>query len=388
MVRLDCLIFGYRKIRINPSDLSFVTSHLIRSSIPTRINNDGTITVREKDFANFQDIFEGRIEYSASELLGFYGWIKALKHKKAIAFAIMLSIVICAFFSGLVWDIRVIGNENIPSSKIVYHLSRCGFKIGDFWALSDRSSVEANMLLEMDELAWININRRGTVAYINVIEKKKDYVTDESSREGYANIVSAVDCIIEEITVVSGTAAVKVGDVVKKGDLLISGIVSSETGGVFCHAEGRVIGRISDSIIAEVDREHTVLYPKERKICSIAVKIFNFSINIFKLYGNMTKECDIIETEKAYSLFGKCKLPLSVMLEYLPVYETKAESYTDEEIVLVTSSRLNSMIASRLATSDLVGIKTYGKFTDTGYEMRSDIIFVAEVGETVEFSVD
>ncbi len=388
MVKIDCLIFGYRKIKIDPSDLSFVTSLLLRSSIPTGLNNDGTVTVRERDFARIQSIFEGRVNYTASETLGIYGKLKGIKYKKTVIFSFAFSLILALILSGLIWDIRVEGNDKIPSSKIVYQLSKCGFDIGDWWMLTDRSKVEAEMLMKMDKLSWININKRGTVAYVKVIERDEDDTNINENPNGYSNIVASTDCVIEEITLVSGYAVVKPGDTVKKGDLLISGIVPSESGVDFCRAQGKVIGRLSESINTSVDREHKILLQRPNKLYSLEIKIFNFSINIFKLYGNLTNECDIIETEKAFSLFGEYKLPFSITAQHIPVYETETESYTDDEIVLIASSRLNALIASRLVSCDLIGIRTYGGFTDSGYEMSSDIVFLAEVGKQVEFSVE
>ena len=44
---------------------------------------------------------------------------------------------------------------------------------------------------------------------------------------------------------------VKVGDVVKKGDLLISGVLPLELGGGFCTAQGEVKGRVADRVEVE-----------------------------------------------------------------------------------------------------------------------------------------
>ena len=49
MGKINYLIFGYRKLKFEPSDLSSVTSLLLKNAIPSVINNDGTVTVRERD---------------------------------------------------------------------------------------------------------------------------------------------------------------------------------------------------------------------------------------------------------------------------------------------------------------------------------------------------
>lgn len=388
MVRIDCLLFGYRKIRIDPEKLSTATALLLRLGIPSRFNPDGTITVRERDFAKIYRIFSGRFEFSFSETLGIYGRIKSVKHKKAVLCALVVSLFMSAFLSALVWDVRIEGNENIPSAKIVKELSECGFEIGDLWFLVDRSKVETIFLLKNDEISWINVNRRGSVAYVKIIEKKDEGDDAPMPSVEYSNIVASADCVIEEITVASGIALVKPGDTVKKGDLLISGVLPTELGGGFCCAKGDVIGRVSDKVSVNIQREFQMKQEKSNKLYSLGLNLFNFSINIFKLYGNLTEGCDIIEVKKSLSLSEKSKLPFSLTVNYLPTYETTPSQYTDEQLVAVASSRLNSLMAARLALCDLVRMRTYGEFTESGYEMSCDMVFLTEVGETMAFDVN
>ncbi len=384
MVRIDALIFGYRKVTISPEDLSLVTSIFIRAGIISVFNSDGTLTVRERDIVRARSFLSGKVEFSESETLGLYGEYKRIKHKSAILVSAIIGFVIVMFLSSVVWDIRVEGNESIPDAKIIMQLDECGFSLGDFWHFVDRSGVESNYLEKNDDISWININRRGTVAYVSVIESVQD---GESQKEpsGYANIVAERDCIIEEITVKSGTAAVKPGDVVKKGDLLISGL---ESGVGFCYAEGTVIGRTSDTVAVEVARDYEKKLRTGDKLYDLTINFFNFSINIFKLYGNSSKGCDIIENIKVFSLFGERRLPFSVSIKHLAEYDLIGESYTDEQMVSVASDRLNAAVLTRLAECDLLKIKTDGKYTDTGYLMSSHIVFLTEVGAAIEFAVE
>ena len=388
MVRIDCLIFGYRKLRIDPSDVSTATALLLRAGVPSHFNSDGTITIRERDYVKMRSIFKGRIEFSPTEPLGLYGNLKKIKYKRTVALAIAFSVLLTLFSSLLVWDIRVDGNENIPSAGIVFELSRCGFEIGDFWFSKNKSKVETTFLLNSPNVSWININKRGTVAYVKIIEKENDETDPYVDTTKYANIIADSDCVIEEITVTSGYAVVKAGDVVKKGDLLISGALPNDIGGGFCVASGIVVGRISDTISAEVSREYICKEEKNSKLCSLSLDLFNFSVNIFKLYGNFTNECDIIEHKKNFSLSVDAKLPFSILSTYLKQYVIQHKIYTDEELVSVASSRLSSLVTTRLATADLVKIRTYGFFTETGYIMSSDVIFLTDVGEILPFEVN
>ena len=385
MVRIDGAVFGYRRVLVQEKDVSFAASILLRAKISARVNPGGEIIVRERDTPKMRALFNGKIEYSVSEEQGALGIIKRIKYKIGLVSALIFSVILLILSANIVWDVRVDGNEKIPDAAIAYALSENGFSIGDFWWSIDRSEVEASVLSSFDALSWININRRGSVAYLTVKEKE-DGDSENEALTGYANVVAEFDCVIEEITVKSGQAAVKVGDSVKAGDLLISGIIVSESGTELCYAEGSVVGRVSDTLETFVKREHNRPISVEREVRSVDVKIFGFSLNIFKRYGKDTEECVIIEEISDFSLFGKCKLPIWVSVSCAVKEAYSVSNYTDEELVRVATSRLNSLTASKLGSSDLVRIRTFGEHTGDGYTMKNEIVFLKEVGKTLQFS--
>ena len=161
MVRIDCLIFGYRKILIPPEKLSLATSILLRASILSSIGSNGTLIVRERDVAKISELFNGRIDFECSEPLGLVGRCKRINNKITYAVATVISTVLIIFLSNLVWDVRIEGNLNIPDSDIILRLSECGLGIGDLWPTMDRSRIESKYL-ENDERI-INITVGDTV---------------------------------------------------------------------------------------------------------------------------------------------------------------------------------------------------------------------------------
>ena len=388
MVRIDCLIFGYRKITLSPSELSVATSRLLQCGIYSKFNSDGTITVRERDFLAVEKAFSGKVEYGISGVLGLLGVYRRTRCKTAIFLGSLLSLILCIISRNTVWDVRVDGNTRIPDSAIVHTLSECGMSVGDSWFSLDRSSVENRFLTSSSDISWININRRGSVAYVTVIEKEKDASDDTEARVGYSNVIAKCDGVIEEITVTRGVAMVKPGDVVKRGDLLISGIIPEEIGGGYCYAEGKIVGIVSESLESRVLRNYEKNVKIDDEVSALTLKIFNFSANLFKIYGNSDDVCDIIEDKDSFSLFGKCKLPVEIITMYRPSYEKVSSAYSDTELVEIASARLSAKLRLTLISSDLLKIKTYGEFTDDGYAMYSDIVYSTDIGEGAPFVVE
>lgn len=385
MVRIDFLIFGYRKITLSPEDLSEVTSNLLRAKIPSSITNDGKITVRERDIPRVIALGITR-EENISKPLGLLGAIKQIHHKRAVVSALVLSMLLVIVSSLLVWDIRIEGNESIPSVSIEEELTKYGIKKGMFVAKIDESRAEVEILEENSEISWININKRGGVIYVKLAESEATK-EEKVEKKGYSNVIATYDCVIEEITVKRGTAQVKKGDVVKKGDLLISGIVSSGESIDFCYAEGIVKGRVREQIVAESDRNYEKISEKSEKSAYLDIYFFNFRINIFKIYRKLQNKCDIIEEIKTFSFPNGKKLPLLLVFGKEKTYEKKTVELSDEELVRMTSELLSAKTAARLANSDLLKLKTEGEFTESGYKMTSSVVFLCSVGEDSVFYV-
>ena len=384
MGRLDALIFGYRILRIRESELPKFSSRLLRLGIPARLEG-GAFIIRERDIKQVEALLQS-IDHEISEPLGVFGKYKKMKCKMAVLLGTMVCFALALLSSNLVWDVRIEGNSEIPASKIVNTLSECGISVGDFWSSIDRSAVETELLRVSPDIAWVNINRRGSVAYVKIVENENKMQDNSEQSAGYSNIVAESDCVIEEITVSSGYPVVKVGDVVKKGDLLISGVLPAELGGGFCKADGVVIGRVSDSVTVSVNSEHIEKSVKKEEIISLNFKIFKFNANIFKKYGNSAEECDIIKEIKTFSFFGKCILPFEILSVYALEYEEEQKIYTPSELVSVAKARLDSATVSKLAGKDLIKIKTTGEFIDGGYRMVNDIVFLANVAQSLPFA--
>jgi len=385
-VKADRLILGYRLIKCEDGFAGKAVSLLLGGGIIADVSSEGVITVRERDLSCAVSLLSGRVRFTVGPPLGALGRLRRIECKAGIAIGALFSVIIAVLLSLLVWDVRVEGNVSIPDSEIIRMLEEEGFGVGTLWHRADRSDIENGVLKENGNISWINVNRRGTVAYVRVAESENGAEGGEAEKGGYANIVATRDCIIEEITVTRGTALVKRGDVVREGEILIEGLLPEESGGGFCYAEGTVTGRATESLGVNVERSFTEMTVKKERLFGFSLEIFNFPINILKKYGNSDEVYDIIKEIRTYALFGGARLPVSLTLEYERVYSGKEVQRTDTELTAIARQRMNALLAKSLAASDLIGIKSEGRFTDDGYSMTSRVVFLCEVGEVLEFN--
>ena len=386
MARIDYFVFGYRVLTVPEYYLSQVSSILLRAGITCVITPNGKILIKEK-YYRVASLKLKEYDVCSSEVRGVFGFFKNLNNKIAILLALFISSALVLFSYDLVWDVRVDGNVEMTDSAVLRVINENGFGVGELWSKTDRSAIEKSIMKNCDKISWININRRGTVAYVNILENNDSNHSSDKPQMSYANIVSSVDCVIEEITVISGRAAVKVGDTVKKGDPLIYGLLPEEAGGGLCKAEGNVVGRVSDEIRVFVDREYTELVEKKEVITSVDIKIFKFCANIFKNHRNFDNGCDIIKEIDVLKLLDKCVLPIELRIDYAIDGRFVKNNYSDDMLVRVACDRLAIETSIRLKECDLISIKTYGEYTENGYSASNKVVFTSEVGKSIPFEV-
>lgn len=380
MARLDEYIYGYERGTVAEKDVCKLLNSILKLGICSSVTPDGKFTLRHRDKERFTSYAASKIRFKLSEPLGLYGFAYRARQRYGLIIALVLMTFFFAFSSGIIWDVRISGNEHLTDYAIENLLRDSGLTVGSRWRKTDTSLVEAEILSKNSDVAWVSVNRRGTVAYVEVIESDNIGV-DGKDGPVYSNIVADRDGVITEITVESGIAVVKVGDVVKKGEILISGIVENEKGVYFCRAKGSVNGESVLNVTSEASRNITEKASNRLRLAKARLIIFNFSINIFKNYGNQENNCDIIEETRKFALFNKYRLPIKIEKVYICEYSETERIRSEDEMTEAAKRDLDGKIYSMLKDADLIKIRTVGEFTGDVYRLTSRVVYSTDIGK-------
>jgi len=170
-------------------------------------------------FKTIADENDFQLEILKRDGLPFYK--KIMKRRMGLLGGAVIFILALYLMSSFVWFVQVSGNDKVDRNKILMTAARYGIYAGaGKWNFS-RIEVEEAMLRDLSEIAYIQCDVRGVKVNIKVVEK----IRPDLNITGPCHIVAARDGVIEEVLVLDGQANVKAGDVVAKGDILISGIV-------------------------------------------------------------------------------------------------------------------------------------------------------------------
>lgn len=148
---------------------------------------------------------------------------QARKRKMLLAGAI-ISLVVIYMMSSFIWFVEVKGNKKIATERVIKTAEEAGLAMGTLKLGMDKDKIEKYIRNEIPEAAWVGVTITGTRALIEVAEKIILPVPDNSP----GNVVAKKDGLVRELLVLTGQAAVNEGDTVKKGDVIISGIITPQ----------------------------------------------------------------------------------------------------------------------------------------------------------------
>ena len=386
MAELDARLFGYRILYPEAGGEARLANALLRLGISAKGRRDGGFLIREADFSLFSRYAGGRVRYTASEPLGLPPRVSALRFHIPVLISVIASLVLFFSLSGLVWDVRVDGAEQIREAEITSALREVGLSVGKLWRGIDPEETEVALLQQLGDLSWVQINRVGTVAYVTVRERAPG-APKRGSPYACSNIVAEFDGVIEEITVERGRAEVTVGQVVRRGDILISGVVETEAGAYLAAAKGSVRARVSSNTRAAVSEVESEEIVEEVGLASLSVEILGVKINIFKNYGNEADNCVIIDDEAEYLAVSGKRLPISVTRAYRYAPTLVSHAYTKEQMPEIAMSRLWDTLRRELVGLDLIKVQTRGSYTEGGYTLEMDYVVSREIGREVEVAL-
>lgn len=186
-------------------------------------SEDGiSFRVRQSGFNALQSISaEGGFEMEATRRQGLPFFKQVLKRRMGFLVGALFFVAALYFLSSFIWLIEVSGNRVVDEKRILDNARRMGVYQGAAkWRFSTRD-VEDALLRDISEISYIRVNIRGVKARIEIVEK----ILPSQEITGPCHIVALRDGVVDDILVLNGQAEVKPGDVVVKGDLLISGLL-------------------------------------------------------------------------------------------------------------------------------------------------------------------
>lgn len=332
---------------------------------------------------DFQVLSRKGLGGSVQDLVKRWGFLAGL--------AICLGAV--TFLSQFLLVVDVVGNERVPTAIILSELERLGVKAGAYGPRIEEVHTANEALLALPQLSYMAINIYGTRA--EVIVREAVAMPELLDEETPANLVAAADGIITDLRTDAGRALFAEGDIVSRGEVLITGdmaLIGPENG---IRDLGKLVVRAAGSVRARTWRtlEEKIPLTVEEKVYTgveqkqYAVKILWKRFEFFKKSSISGQACDKINCIRVFTL-GGMEMPLSLEVTTLREYTLRESPLKEEDarqrLEQVLMQRLNALMDANegevLRTDLLTRIEGNTMIVTLLAECRE------EIGRTVEFS--
>lgn len=263
------------------------------------------------------------------EKRGFPFLLEKLRKRKMLGFGFIIFIGLIFFLTSFIWNIEILGNEKIKDEEIINFLEEMDVGKGRFKHKVDLDKLKSNILDNFQRLSFASVEFKGTKLLIEV--KEQDLPPKEIDKDTPCNIVAKKKGVIEKVIAKNGKGIVSEGEVVKKGQLLITGVIEDELleNNILVHSEGEALARTRYSHKKEEPIEKTV---KEETGNIYTVKEIKFGkkgIGLSKIDIPFKEYIEEVEEEPLTEKFGD-DFPVKVVTyKYIEVEKKKIKHNID-----------------------------------------------------------
>ncbi|MBR1742541.1 MAG: sporulation protein YqfD [Lachnospiraceae bacterium] len=213
-----------------------------------------------KDFYRLRKIVrKSKVFVVVKRRIGFPFFIQYLRKNISFFAGVFCMFGILILLSSRIWSIEVSGQSYHTQESIVKYLNKKGIYCG--MAKSELSCQGMRELLRKKyrDIGWISVEETGSCIHIRI---KEVQMVEKEEEQKKGHLVADADGTVVSIVTRKGTARVKAGKKVKKGDILISGVVNIKGDGEvlvgkdYVHAEGDVILKEEENYREELPKNY------------------------------------------------------------------------------------------------------------------------------------
>lgn len=207
---------------------------------------------------------------------------KKLKKSAISIVAMVLCFFSIPFYNLFVWNVKVEGVSAVQSLEIKRAIKTNLVKPATLKASINVSDVNSYVLSSFDDISICSSVIYGTTLVLNVQEKIG------IEEQEYKPVYAKFDGIVESVSITSGTANVKCGDIVRAGDVLILSHINRGDSLISCPA----LGEVKVRSFATFNKQ---FFNNEEKL----VRTGNsFYVNYFTMFKNFVKiKCKKVQFE-------------------------------------------------------------------------------------------
>ncbi len=320
-------------------------------------------------------------EVTPAHKSGLIFTVKKYNRRYGLMAGFILALALVIFLSNIVLVVEVYGNESLSDESVKSLLSDYGIKIGSFIPGIDFRQTEKDVMIADDNLAWVGIRHTGSRVMVEVSERV-DYPEMNYSALP-CNIIAEKDAQIVGVeNLYQGQLIPMLYDGVKKGDILVSGVIETTYGKTYMvHSMGDIIGRYTQKEVfsqSYLDERVDYLSPVKRK----SIYLFGLRIPLYINKG-ISSEYEYDEKLNYLEVFNM-SLPVGIVdSEYRP-YRFVETEYTKRSVKEILDRKISIYEKNFLDGEDILIIDREVQFSENKEGMKAVVKYTLEGNIGVE----
>lgn len=231
--------------------------------------NGFTANVYGKDFSRIRHVArKSGVSLKIISKSGLHFSLHKHRKRKGLLIGAIFALFFMLLMNLFVWEIEITGSENISREKVMSVIKKVGLEYGTFSPAFDRIDASRNAINIFDgDILWMAINIKGSKATVEIREMKK--AVSDNSNTNPSNLMADFDGILIQTETHSGVQNAYSGELVSKGEILISGIYENEDGStMYQHSEGCFSALHQKTLEKNYNDELEFKAFSEEKICN------------------------------------------------------------------------------------------------------------------------
>ena len=273
-----------------------------------------------------------------------------VRKRYALLAGLLLALIATWVLSLFIWEIEIVGNQEVPAVEILRVLETQGVGIGAFGPNIEPEALRNRILLEMEDISWITINVHGSHA--TVIVRERQWPPEMHEETAKTVVYATQSGIVEQMFVWAGTVLVEIGDTVEIGQDLVTGRMESILGELwFVRADAQIYARTW----YEMSMSMPLFYLEKEYTGESSAKSTMFwgnqRINLFFDSGISYANYDKIVSRRNFSFPGGIILPIAIERRVYEEYRLVRRERSSAQAAMVLQERLLDELAQMLGAS-------------------------------------
>lgn len=250
--------------------------------------------------------------------------------KALTSFGLILALAFVSVGFGIqyqfIWQYEILGVQILDKTEVVAFISS---NFSKRKAKIDTKELEISLISNFKEISFVSCIIKGQTLAVNIKEK---LLPDEKYGE-FEPIISQKDAKITKIELISGTVTVKVGDIVRSGDVLVEPYTIDSSGELMkVEAKAKIYADVYNEGSVDHYDSFIDIYRTGKMCEESTVTLFGLDIYSFKTQNNFEKyEVEYEESDLIKNNFLPFKLKKTKIYELSErVVESDFEEVKDE----------------------------------------------------------